>query len=167
MALSRFIPLAVSIGVPFAAGILGNAVSRDRLDTWYKGLKKPWFNPPNWIFGPVWSLLYICMGTSSFLVWSQGGFSAQALPLAVYGAHIAFNAAWTPLFFAAKRMDLAFVDIALMWGSLASSIYLFYPVNRTAAFLLVPYLAWVSFAALLNYKIWRLNLKPAVKIDQD
>ena len=106
MALSRLIPLVASIGVPFAAGILGNAVSRDSIDAWYKGLKKPWYSPPNWLFGPVWSLLYICMGTSSFLVWSQGGFSAQALPLAVYGAHLACNAAWTPLFFAAKRMDL-------------------------------------------------------------
>ena len=106
MASSRMIPLAGSIALPFATGFLGSFLTKKNIDTWYKHLKKPWFSPPNWIFAPVWSLLYVGMGTASYLVWNQGGFSAQALPLAAYGVQLALNATWSPLFFGAKRMDL-------------------------------------------------------------
>lgn len=128
---------------------------------WYAGLNKPSFNPPAWIFGPVWTLLYALMAISAWLVWRRSGFHGARLALAVFAVQLVLNGLWTWLFFGRHRPDLALADILALWLGIAASILLFYPHNRTAAGLLVPYLAWVSFATLLNVSIYRLNASPS------
>ena len=124
---------------------------------WYAGLKKPPWNPPAWIFGPVWSALYTMMAVAAWLVWQRGGVAAQRRPLGLFLAQLVLNAAWTPLFFGLHRPGVAFAEIFLLWLAIAASLVAFRPVSRVAAWLLVPYLAWVSFAAMLNGTLWRLN----------
>ena len=124
---------------------------------WYATLKKPSWNPPGWIFGPVWSALYTMMAVAAWLVWKRGGFVAQRRPLAQFLAQLVLNAAWTPLFFGLHRPGIAFVEIVLLWLAIAATLTAFQPVSRVAAWLLAPYLAWVSFAAALNFTLWQLN----------
>jgi tryptophan-rich sensory protein len=124
---------------------------------WYAGLNKPSWNPPGWVFGPVWSLLYAMMAVSAWLVWQRGGFAAQRRPLGLFMVQLALNALWTPLFFGLRQPGLAFAEIILLWVAIAATIFAFWPVSRAAAWLLTPYLAWVSFAAVLNGTLWRLN----------
>ena len=124
---------------------------------WYAALKKPSWNPPGWIFGPVWTALYTMMAVAAWLVWRQGGFAAQRRPLAFFLSQLALNALWTPLFFGLHCTGVACAEIVLLWLAIAATMAVFRPVNRTAAWLLTPYLAWVSFAAVLNFTLWRLN----------
>jgi tryptophan-rich sensory protein len=124
---------------------------------WYASLKKPAWNPPGWIFGPVWTALYTMMAVAAWRVWKCGGFTAQRRPLALFLVQLALNAAWTPLFFGLHRLGLAFAEMLLLWLAIAATLTEFYRVSRAAAWLLAPYLAWVSFAALLNFTLWRLN----------
>lgn len=124
---------------------------------WYEGLKKPGWRPPNRLFAPVWTILYLMIAVSGWLVWREAGFAAAALPLGVYALQLVLNAAWTPLFFGMHRPDLGLVDIVLVWLSIVATIALFLPISAAAALLLTPYLAWVTFATALNFAIWRLN----------
>lgn len=124
---------------------------------WYAALQKPAWNPPGWIFGPVWSALYTLMAVAAWLVWRRGGFAAQGRPLGAFLAQLALNALWTPLFFGLHRPGEAFAEILLLWLAIAWTIAQFWRVQRAAAWLLAPYLAWVSFAAVLNGTLWRLN----------
>jgi benzodiazapine receptor len=124
---------------------------------WYAALQKPSWNPPGWIFGPVWSALYTMMAVAAWLVWRRGGFAAQGRPLGAFLAQLALNALWTPLFFGLHRPGVAFAEILLLWLAIAGTIALFWRVQRAAAWLLAPYLAWVGFAAVLNGTLWRLN----------
>jgi len=124
---------------------------------WFASLHKPAWNPPGWIFGPVWSVLYTMMAVAAWLVWQRGGFAAQRRPLALFLAQLVLNAAWTPLFFGLHRPGLALAVIILLWLAIAATLLSFRPVSRAAAWLLVPYLAWVSFATVLNGALWRLN----------
>jgi translocator protein len=122
---------------------------------WYQGLRKPAFNPPNWILGPVWTLLYIMMAFAAWRVWRSGGDTTLALVL--FAVQLALNFAWSFIFFNAHRIGLALADIIVLWLAIAATIVAFAPLDSFAAWLLVPYLAWVSFATLLNASIWRLN----------
>ena len=124
---------------------------------WYERLAKPSWRPPNWLFAPVWTILYLTIAVSGWLVWREAGFTGAILPLAIYALQLVLNAAWTPLFFGLHRPDLGFLDILLVWLSIAATIALFYPIHAGAALLLLPYLAWVTFAAALNFAVWRLN----------
>jgi len=124
---------------------------------WYAGLKKPAWNPPAWIFGPVWTTLYTMMALAAWLVWKRGGFVAQRKPLALFLTQLVLNAAWTPLFFGLHWPGIAFAEIVLLWLAIAATLAAFCVVSCTAAWLLVPYLGWVSFAAALNFELWRLN----------
>lgn len=124
---------------------------------WYASLRKPAWNPPGWIFGPVWTALYTMMAVAAWMVWRHGGFTAQRRPLALFLLQLALNAAWTPLFFGWHRPGLAFAEIVLLWLAIAATLVAFRPVSRAAAWLLAPYLAWVSFATVLNLTLWRLN----------
>ncbi len=124
---------------------------------WYETLRKPPWRPPNWLFGPAWTALYLMIAVSGWLVWREAGLAGAALPLALYAVHLLLNAAWSWLFFGLRRMDLALVDAALLWLSIALMILLFRPISTAAAWLLAPYLAWVSFAAFLNWTMLRLN----------
>ena len=138
----------------FAAASLGAVFMPGE---WYAGLQKPAWNPPGWIFGPVWSALYAMMAVAAWLVWQRGGFAAQRRPLGWFLAQLVLNAVWTPLFFGLHRPGVAFAEILLLWLAIAATLVAFWPVSRAAAWLLVPYLAWVSFAAVLNGTLWRLN----------
>lgn len=124
---------------------------------WYASLKKPSWNPPGWVFGPVWTALYTMMGVAAWLVWRRGGFAAQRRPLTLFLVQLALNAAWTPLFFGLRQPGLAFSEIVLLWLAIAATLIAFRPVSSAASWLLAPYLAWVSFAAALNFALWRLN----------
>ncbi len=124
---------------------------------WYAALEKPSWNPPGWIFGPVWSALYVMMAVAAWLVWKQGGFATQRKALGMFVAQLLLNALWTPLFFGMHLPGVAFAEILLLWLAIAVTLILFRSVNRTAAWLLFPYLAWVSFAAVLNGVLWRMN----------
>jgi tryptophan-rich sensory protein len=126
-----------------------------RPGAWYKRLAKPSWLPPDWLFAPVWTVLYLSIAVSGWLVWREG--ALNGVPLAAYTVQLALNAAWTPLFFGLRRPDLALAEIVLLWLSVAAIIALFQPLHAGAAWLLVPYLGWVTFAAALNLAIWRRN----------
>jgi translocator protein len=111
----------------------------------------------NWLFAPVWTVLYFTIAISGWLVWREAGFAGAALPLAIYALQLVLNAAWTPIFFGLHRPDLRFLDIVLVWVSIIATIARFFPIHAAAALLLLPYLAWVTFAAALNFAVWRLN----------
>ena len=149
--------LIVLLVVCFAAAGIGGAVTTPKIATWYAALAKPSWNPPNWIFGPVWSVLYLCMAIAAWLVWRQGGLAGAATPLALFAVQLVLNLAWSWLFFGFQNPGLAFVDIVLLWAAIAATMVAFWFRSAIAGILFVPYLAWVSFAAVLNFVVWRLN----------
>jgi len=153
MSTHSFTALFGFVAVCFLAASSGGIF---RPDEWHARLAKPWWAPPRWLFAPAWSVLYLTIAISGWLVWHQAGFAA-IIPFSVYGVSLLFNAAWSGLFFGLHRPDLAFLDIVCLWLSIVAMIGLFAPVDPRAAWLLVPYLCWVSFAGALNFKIWRLN----------
>jgi translocator protein len=138
----------------FAAAAMGGLFMPGE---WYASLKKPSWNPPGWVFGPVWTMLYTIMAVSAWLVWRRGGFAAQRWPLSLFLVQLALNAVWTPLFFGWHWPGVAFAEIVLLGLAILATFLAFRPVSRVAAWRLAPYLAWVSFAAFLNFTLWRLN----------
>lgn len=140
--------------VCFLAPALG---SWSRPGEWYALLNKPAWNPPSWLFGPVWTLLYLCMGLAAWLVWRRGGLREQRTPLLLFFTQLALNALWTPLFFGLHQPGLALVNILFLWVAIIATTASFRRVSFKAAALLLPYLAWVSFASFLNFTLWRLN----------
>ncbi len=126
-------------------------------DGWYAGLNKPAWNPPAWVFAPAWTFLYATMAVAAWLVWREGGWRAQGRALGLFVVQWLLNALWTPLFFGLHRAGLAFAEIVALWLVLAATVIAFGRVRRAAGVLLVPYLAWVTFAAALNFTIWRMN----------
>jgi len=153
---TSLLALAGFIAVSWSASIAGIVV---RPGPWYyEGIRKPTWNPPSWVFGPTWSLLYTLMGIAAWLVWREGGWSgASGLALLVFLVHLPVNTVWSVLFFGMRRPDWAGVEVVLLWGFILATILLFWQVRPLAGALLVPYLLWVSFAAFLNLTIWRLN----------
>jgi translocator protein len=146
--------LAVWLALCFGAASLGGIFMPGE---WYAVLKKPSWNPPGWIFGPVWAALYTMMAVAAWLVWKRGGFAAQRKPLALFLTQLVLNATWTPLFFGLHWTGIAFAEIVMLWLAIATTLAAFRPVSPAAAWLLAPYLAWVSFATMLNFALWRLN----------
>ncbi len=124
---------------------------------WYAGLKKPSWNPPNWIFGPVWTALYTMMAIAAWLVWKRGGFVSQRAALSLFLLQLLLNALWSPLCFGAKNLGFGLADIVLLWLALTATVVAFYRAYRLAGALLVPYLGWVTFASALNFTLWQLN----------
>lgn len=154
--MGQFLSVAVAIGVPLAAGLgIGLTIQED-VKGWYKTLKKPNWTPPDWAFGPVWTALYTAMGYASYLVWNNGGGS---LPLTLYGVQLVLNLAWSPLFFKQKEIGFALLDITALLGVLGATIIEFKKVSPTASYLLLPYLAWSTYAAALTASIYKLNPK--------
>ena len=124
---------------------------------WHAALAKPSWNPPGWLFGPVWSALYAMMAVAAWLVWKRGGVASQRKALGLFLVQLLLNAAWTPLFFGLHQTGIAFAEILLLWLAIAATLIAFRRVSRPAAWLLAPYLAWVGFAAALNGTLWRMN----------
>jgi tryptophan-rich sensory protein len=140
------------------AGILGSFVTITGEGSWYATIQKPPFNPPGFLFAPVWTLLFILMGISLYLVWMEGASRKEVrIALVAFGVQLVLNVLWSFLFFGLQSPFLGFIEILILWMSIAITIFLFYRVQQTAAFLLIPYLAWVSFATLLTYTVWILN----------
>lgn len=148
--------LAVWLAVAFVAAALGGAASIEA-GPFYAGLARPEWAPPAALFGPVWTVLYLLMGVAAWLVWRVGGFAAARTALALFLVQLAFNALWSWLFFGWQLGALAFVDILLLWALIVATLIAFWRLRPLAGALLVPYLLWVSFAAALNYAVWRLN----------
>lgn len=151
--------MALFVGVPLLQGFAAASYTVSEVKNWLSKLKQPRWRPPNWLFGPVWSVLYTVMGVASWLVWREGGFAAQAVPLGLYCAHLIFNFAWTPIFFKAHRLDLALADLSVMLGLSVMATIEFFKVNPVAGYLMLPYIGWQMFAGALNYRIWRDNPK--------
>lgn len=156
---SDFLRLAACIVMCQAAGAIGSVFTVTSLDSWYANLVKPSFNPPGWVFGPVWTLLYTLMGIAAWLVWKRGSLSGPPVrgALTLFLLQLALNALWSVLFFGLKSPLLALVDIAALLAAIVATIAVFRPISPAAAWLMTPYLAWVAFAAILNAAIWRLN----------
>lgn len=149
--------LTASILLCITAGAIGGMATTSSVDGWYSEVIKPPWNPPNWIFGPVWSILYLMMGVSAWLIWKDSEFKKANLELGWFAFHLVLNVLWSVIFFGLKSPGWAAIEIVFLWISIAVSILLFFRRSKLAAILLVPYLAWVTFAMFLNYAIWSLN----------
>ncbi|XP_043254455.1 translocator protein [Colletes gigas] len=156
-------PLVIAVLHPNIGGWIGGYITKKNIKPWYESLKRPTWTPPNWVFAPVWTTLYCTMGYSSYLVWKDAGsYREAAIPLSIYGANLILNWSWSPLFFGLHNLKLALYEIAVLWGSTVAMGIAFYNVNPIAGYLVIPYLAWNSLAAALNYVIYRDN-KPMIE----
>ncbi len=151
---SDYLALAVFAALCFAAALSGAFF---RPGPWYENLAKPSWRPPNWLFGPAWLVLFCLIATAAWRVWRVAGFEEGSLAMAIFGVQLVFNAAWSALFFGARRMDWAFWNLAALWLSILAMILAYAPHDATAAWMMVPYLCWVTFAGALNRAMWRLN----------
>jgi benzodiazapine receptor len=151
--------LAICILICQCVGFIGSLFTRPSIPTWYATLDKPPFTPPNWIFSPVWITLFLLMGISLFLIWRRG-FAERKVRIALvcFGSQLIFNILWSVLFFGFRSSLAGFIDIAALWVAIALTIFYCLKVSKMAGVLLVPYIVWVSFAAVLNFFILRLNL---------
>jgi len=150
----RYLALPLWLLSAFAAGFVG---SRFLPGPWYEALAKPEWNPPNWIFAPVWSSLYILMGVAAWLVWRARGFAGARRELGLFLVHLVFNALWSYLFFGLHRPALAFAEILLLLAMIVVLCVTFARVRPLAGWLLLPYAFWVTFASFLNFTLWRMN----------
>ncbi|NBS67565.1 tryptophan-rich sensory protein [bacterium] len=140
------------------AGIIGSAFSLSAIPTWYETLTKPFLTPPGWVFGPVWTTLYVLMGCAAFFIWKKARKTSRGkIALVIFGLQLALNTLWSILFFGAQNIAAALAEIVILWMAIATTIILFWRISKTAAWLLVPYLLWVSFATYLTYAFWTLN----------
>jgi translocator protein len=146
--------LAAFVTLCFGVSVLGGKAVAASLPGWYPALRKPSWTPPGWVFGPVWTLLYPLVAVAGWLAWREG--RARLGPL-VYLLQLALNAAWPWLFFGRGRVDLALACVVALWIAILATVLAFWRVSRTAAVLLLPYLAWVGFTVALNHAIWRLS----------
>lgn len=139
------------------AGGLGSLFTVPSIAGWYQMLQKPALNPPNWIFGPVWTTLFLFMGIAAFLVWKKSRGTGRKIALSLFGVQFVLNVLWSALFFGWHQVDLAFVEIIALWIAILWTGIFFYRHSKPAGILFVPYLAWVSFASYLNFALWSLN----------
>jgi benzodiazapine receptor len=126
-------------------------------DSWYRQLAKPGFTPPDWVFGPVWTILYIMMALAAWLVWRDRGFGGARLALSLFVLQLMLNGLWSFIFFGLQRPGLAFGEIVLLWLAILMTLAMFWRLAPSAGLLLAPYWLWVSFAAVLNFALWRMN----------
>lgn len=158
MTKKSFLQVTVAVLIAQSAGIIGSAFTAPAIRGWYRILEKPVLTPPSWLFGPVWITLYTLMGIAAFLIWKKGWEKRKVkIALSVFLFQLVLNALWSILFFGLKRVDLALIDISVLWASIVVMIVLFGRLSKPAAYLLIPYLLWVSFASYLNYAILVLN----------
>ena len=154
----RWIGLVVFIVVCLGIGGLGAIATTPEIAGWYKTLAKPAWNPPDSVFGPVWTTLFILMGIAAWLVWQRNGFKGAAMPLSLFATQLVLNVAWSWIFFNLHQPGWAFVEIIVLWLAILGTTVAFFRCSKLAGALLVPYLVWVSFASVLNFTIWRMNM---------
>ena len=152
----RWLVLAALVVLCQAAGAIGIPFNERAVDSWYDTLDKPSFNPPSWVFGPVWTTLYLLMAVAAWLVWRSTD-QRRRTALALFGVQLVANAAWSPLFFGARLPGWALAELIVLWVLVATTLRWFAAIDRRAGALLVPYLAWVTFAGVLNARVWQLN----------
>ena len=152
------IKLIISVALPVMVGGVSGLFTRPEIDGWYKSIQKPDWQPPNWVFGPVWTLLYILMGIALYLVWTSHSSAIQKRKAIFYWSlQLVLNFFWSYIFFSLHRIDLALAEILLLWLFIVVTIFLFARNSKPAAWLLVPYIAWVSFAGILTFTLYQLN----------
>lgn len=149
--------LLASMALCFAAAAIGSIFTFSAIPTWYASLAKPFFSPPNWIFGPVWTLLYAMMGLSLYYVLEKG-FKRHSETIYLFGAQLALNALWSVLFFGWRNPALAMLEIAVLMITVFATAVKFYGISKKAAYLMIPYMLWITFASLLNFNVMLLNL---------
>lgn len=156
--LSDVVKLIVCVGICLLVGVIGSFFTTPSIPTWYAGLVKPVFNPPNWVFGPVWTALYIMMGVSAWLVLKKCKEDQNAkAALVIFGIQLLLNGIWSPVFFGLKSALGGLIVIVVLLIMIAKTILVFWRISKTSALLLVPYILWVAFATVLNFYLWRLN----------
>ncbi len=153
-----FKKLSISILIPIVCGAIAGFATSTNIESWYKTLIQPSFSPPNWLFGPAWTILYILMGIAMYFVWTTTITSHwKQKAFMIFGVQLLLNFLWSFLFFYFHWKGIALFEICLLWISIFLTILVFAKVNKTAAWLLVPYISWVTFATILNYYFWSLN----------
>ena len=154
----RVIQFVAAVGVCLVAAAVGSLFTTPAIPTWYATLIKPALNPPSWVFGPVWTVLYILMGIALYLVWIKGWNNKNVrVAMAIFSVQLILNVLWSYLFFELQSPFLALIEIVLLWIAILMTILAFYRVSVPAAVLLIPYILWVTFASYLNYGIYILN----------
>lgn len=153
----KLIKLLTSEVVSLAAGGIGSLATVSNIPTWYAALEKPFFNPPNWVFGPVWTILYLLMGYSLYLIWTAPYAGSKKWAYVTFGIQLVLNTMWSLVFFGLHAPWSGVIIIVLLLASIAATIKLFWPISKTAAYLLLPYVAWVTFATCLNTAVAWLN----------
>lgn len=149
--------LIISILIPLIVGLLGSIFTSSSVDSWYISLNKPSFNPPSYLFAPVWTVLFVLIGISFYFVWSKDFGSNKILTLGIYSLDLILNLLWSVLFFGLKNPFLAFIEIIILWFTILINIIVFSKVTKISGIMLIPYLLWVSFASVLNYAVFILN----------
>jgi tryptophan-rich sensory protein len=157
MSKSQFLKLLSSIALPLGLGATAGLFTAEAVPEWYATLNRPSFNPPNWLFGPVWTTLYLLMGISLFLIWKQSASKERNLAIFVFLLQIALNFFWSFIFFYYNLIGFALFEIIVLWISIASMLVLFYKIKPLAAYINIPYLLWVTFATILNVSYYLLN----------
>lgn len=162
-----FLVLALAIGISQLAGIIGSFFTIPAIPQWYDHLIKPELAPPNGVIGPIWTILFTLIGIAAFLVWRKGLHErAVKIALGLFGVQLILNTLWSIIFFGMRDPALAFIEITFLWIAILATIIAFAKVSKPAAWLLVPYIAWVTFAGYLNYSLWQLNGDPQTEILQ-
>ena len=157
--MNKITRIAIAVIVCLAVGYSSSTFTKEGVETWYPTILKPSFNPPNWVFMPVWTLLFILMGVAAGLVWDKIKEQNEEVKKALgfFLAQLILNAVWSYIFFGLKNPMLALIEIALLWLMIYETYLKFTKINKTAGYLLIPYMAWVIFAGILNASIWWLN----------
>jgi len=158
-----YLKLFSAVLVSELAGIIGSLFTTPSIPSWYASLSKPSFNPPSWVFGPVWTILYALMGIAAFLVWRKGLDRKDVkIALGIFLGQLVLNSLWSIIFFGYQNPGAAFIEIIFLWLAIIATMYVFSKISKPAAWLLLPYILWVTFASFLNYSIWRLNSDTAL-----
>lgn len=156
--MSSYVKLLIAIAIPVLVGGISGFFTVSGVESWYQTIHKPSWNPPNWVFGPVWTTLYVMMGIALWLVWKEDtSRELKMIAFILFGVQLILNFLWSFVFFKLEQPGFAFLEILFMWVAILATIFAFAQVNKTAAWLLVPYISWVSFAAILNFTIWIMN----------
>src|SRR5688572_28250941 len=149
--------LIIAIIIPLVVGFTSGLFNQTGEGSWFQALQKPSWNPPSWVFAPVWTTLYIMMGIALYLIWKTPSSSKRKIAIAFFTFQLVLNFFWSFIFFKLEQPGWAFAEIVVLWLTILATIFSFASINKAAAWLLVPYISWVSFAAMLNYSIWTLN----------
>ncbi len=156
--MNKITRLIISIAIPVATGSLSGFFTVTGVGSWYQTIQKPSWNPPGWVFGPVWTALYVMMGISLYLVWkSNAGQSLKKMAFTLFAIQLTLNFFWSYIFFTLQSPGWALAEILVLWLFILLAIFAFAKISKPAAWLLVPYICWVSFASILTYTIWQLN----------